>query len=65
MSRVSLYNIKQLPNELIEKLHLIAKELHLIETMRIYMDGGKSLKAVQDKVNDLYINLIELIKLMP
>ena len=65
LSRLSLYNIEQFPNGFKEKLYIIAKELHLIETMRIYMDGGKSVEAVRDKIDDLYTQLIELMKLMP
>lgn len=65
LSRVGLYNIELFPDEFKEKLHVIAKELHLVETMRIYMDGGRSVKAVHDKVKDLCEKLIELIPLMP
>jgi ATP-dependent DNA helicase RecG len=65
LSRLCLYNVDQIPNDLKEKLHVIAKELHLIETMRIYLDGGKSLRAVQGKINDLNIQLNETIKQMP
>lgn len=65
LSRLCLYNIGQIPSDLKEKLHVIAKELHLIETMRIHMDGGRSLRAVQDKINDLNIQLNELIPQIP
>ena len=65
LSRLCLYNIDQIPNDLKEELHIIAKELHLIETMRIYMDGGRSLRAVQDKINNLSIQLNEIIKQLP
>jgi hypothetical protein len=65
LSRLSLYNFDQIPNDLKEKLHVIAKELHLIETMRIYMDGGKSLGAVQERIRDLNMQLTGLAKQMP
>jgi hypothetical protein len=64
-SRLSLYNIDKFPGKFMSKLQQIGKELHLVETMRVYMDGGKSVEAITDKVNNLYAKLNEIIPLMP
>ena len=65
LSRFSLYNIEQIPTEAREKLHRIAKDLQLVETMRIYMDGGRSLKALRERISELNTQLTDLVEQMP
>ena len=38
----------------------IGKKLHLIETMRLIMDGGVSLNAIQERVSDSAKELAEI-----
>jgi hypothetical protein len=65
LSRLSLYNIDQIFHDLKEKLYHIGKELHLVETMRIYMDGGRLLRAVQERISDLNAQLTDLAEQLP
>ena len=58
----SLYNTQQIPNELKGELCGIAEELHLIETIRFYSDGGRSIRTVEDRINNLSLQLIKLIE---
>jgi ATP-dependent DNA helicase RecG len=62
LSTLFLYNIEQIPNDLKKELYNTAKEIHLIETMRSSIDGGRSLKIIQEKINNLNILLDNLIK---
>jgi len=47
---VTYYKTDYLDEGFVQELRLISRELHLVETMRLYIDGGKSLQAVKDKV---------------
>lgn len=49
--RISQYNIDVLRDGVKEKLTSIGRDLHLVETMRLYMDGGKSLQAILNKIS--------------
>ncbi len=50
--KFSQYNIDILGEGFKEKLTSIGRDLHLVETMRLQMDGGKSLQAILDKISD-------------
>ena len=49
--QLSYYNLDSLGVDFGKQLQSIARGLHLVETMRLYMDGGKSLEAVADRVS--------------
>lgn len=49
--QLSYYNLDSLGVDFAKQLQSVARDLHLVETMRIYMDGGKSLEAVADRVS--------------
>jgi len=48
--RIAKYNIDELGGGVKEKLVDVGRSLHLVETKTIYMDGGASLRAIQDRV---------------
>jgi hypothetical protein len=50
--KISQYNIDDFGEGFKEKLTSIGRELHLVESMTLYMDGGKSLQAILDKISD-------------
>jgi ATP-dependent DNA helicase RecG len=50
--KIAQYNIDALGEGIKEKLTSIGRDLHLVETMRLYMDGGKSLQAILYKISD-------------
>lgn len=52
LARVTHYKIEPLGKDVKSKLYQIARTLHLTETMRLYMDGGLSMKAVIDRIED-------------
>lgn len=49
---LSFYDIDQVTADLQADLRRIGRELHIVETEEIYMDGGVSLKTIQDKVTN-------------
>ena len=64
--KISQYNIKPLGVGAQEKLTSIGRDLHLVETMMLYMDGGCSLQAILNKIsgsNDLLEQLIDQLQL--
>lgn len=48
--KLSYYDIEALHKGLSQELREIGRDLHLVETMRICMDGGRSLQAVVERV---------------
>jgi len=48
--RISHYQIDDLLEGLSERLRAIGRRLHLIETMQLFLDGGRSVRAVCDAV---------------
>lgn len=50
IAKISFYNIDPLGKGLKSKLRNVGHLLHLTETMRLYMDGGMSVRAVVDRV---------------
>jgi len=61
--KISLYNIKEiLPPESIEELKHIGRDLHITETIRIYMDGGESIKKLITHVSENRKKLKDIIK---
>ena len=59
--KISQYNIKRLGVGIQEKLTSIGRDLHLVETMRLYMDGGQSSQAILDKISSSNSSLNQLI----
>lgn len=59
--RLVQYNINALGEGIKEKLTTIGRTLHLVETMRLYMDGGKSMQAIVDKISESSDYLDQLI----
>lgn len=48
--RVSYYNIDVIQPSLSEKVREVGRDLHLIETMRVYCDGGRSVRAIVERI---------------
>jgi len=62
--RTSYYNIESLQVGINDKLRTIGKNLHLIETIRIYLDGGQSIRAIIERVTKLASELEEITTLL-
>jgi hypothetical protein len=50
--RVSYYNLDAIKQGLNSALQPIAKDLHLVETERLYLDGGNSIKKLLERVEN-------------
>ena len=48
--RVAKYNIDSLSDNVKENLINVGRSLHLVETITIYMDGGASLRSIQERI---------------
>ena len=48
--QVAKYNIDDLGNSIKESLIEVGRSLHLVETITIYMDGGASVRAIEERV---------------
>ena len=59
--RLVQYNINALGEGIKDELTTIGRALHLVETMRLYMDGGKSMQAIVDKISESSDYLDQLI----
>lgn len=59
--RIAQYNINALGDGVKEELTTIGRTLHLVETMRLYMDGGKTMQAIVDKISESNDCLSQLI----
>lgn len=59
--RVAQYNIDALGDDVKKELTTIGRTLHLVETMRLYMDGGKSMQAIVNKISESNDCLSQLI----
>ncbi len=62
--RISQYNIGDFGDGFKEKLISIGRELHLVETMQLFMDGGKSLQEILDKISGLNNSLNQFVDQM-
>ena len=60
--RLAQYNIDGLGDNIREELKTIGRSLHLTETMRLYMDGGKSTQAIVNKISESSDHLDQVIK---
>jgi hypothetical protein len=60
--KLSHYNLDLLKVGINKELYEIGKALHLLETMRIYMDGGTSINIVISKINELSRKLNTVVK---
>ena len=59
--RIAKYNIDSLGDNVKENLISVGRSLHLIETITIYMDGGASLRAIQERVEKSADDLEQII----
>lgn len=59
--RVSYYNIDALYEGVAERLRVIARGLHLVETMRLYLDGGRSMQAILQRIQEQQEALAQLV----
>jgi len=50
--KVSHYNINSLQEGLSQELLILGRGLHLVETMRLYINGGRSIRAIVDKITE-------------
>lgn len=50
--QIAQYNINALGEGVKEELTAIGRKLHLVETMRLYMDGGRSMRAILDSISE-------------
>lgn len=60
--RVVKYDINSLGENAKEYLIAVGRSLHLIETVTIYMDGGASLRAIQERVEKSANDLEQIVK---
>lgn len=60
--RVAQYNIDALGDSVKDELNDIGRKLHLIETMTVYMDGGRSMQSIVEKVAESSKCLDRIIK---
>jgi len=60
--RVSYYDLDLIKEGLSLELRPIARDLHLIETERIYLDGGHSINKLVDRVKKACNDLEEILK---
>ena len=49
--KIAQYNINALGDGVKEELASIGRTLHLVETMRLYMDGGKSMQEILNNIS--------------
>jgi len=62
---VAYYNIDQIGvGNIKDNLLEVGHELHLVETMRLYMDGGRSVQAVIDRVSSSSEKLAKIVALL-
>ena len=55
------YRISGQDDEFAKRLLEIGTNLHLLETERLYMDGGRSVKRILDRVHDFRMKLHALL----
>lgn len=51
--RISYYNLDFIGDAFAGQLRAVARPMHLLETMRLYMDGGASMRHVREQVSIL------------
>jgi hypothetical protein len=61
LMQVGHYNIDAIQSGLGQKVWEIGRELHLIETMPVYCDGGRSVRAIVDRMKKNAAELTELV----
>lgn len=59
--RLSYYNLSGIGDGFAERLRTAARDLHLVETARLYMDGGASIQAIVDRVESRSTELAGLV----
>jgi hypothetical protein len=62
--RLSYYNLSGLGDGFAEQLREPARDLHLVETARLYMDGGVSMQAIVDRIETRSAELRDLVEQM-
>jgi hypothetical protein len=63
--RLSYYGIDSVKPALSQELRAIGRDLHLIETAQLYMDGGQSVRAILARVNAAAARLHALVETLP
>ncbi len=63
--RLSYYGIDRLRDGLSLELRGIGRDLHLVETERLYMDGGRSINAILDRISAAATRLKALVESLP
>ncbi|ESY98072.1 ATP-binding protein [Mesorhizobium sp. LNHC209A00] len=51
--RISYYNLDFIDADFAGQLRAVARQMHLLQTMRLYMDGGASMRRVREQVSIL------------
>lgn len=59
--RVSHFRLKDQSDGFAEELRAIGQDLHLMETVRLYMDGGQSMQRILDRLHELHERMQALI----
>lgn len=62
LAQVSFYDLSQIGSDLSSRLREIGMGMRLIETFRIYMDGGVSISRLVEKVGEFANQLKEIAK---
>lgn len=62
--QVAKYNIDDLGNSIKESLIEIGRSLHLIEIITIYMDGGASMRAIEEKIRQSSEELNHVVEIL-
>jgi hypothetical protein len=62
---VSYYSVGEPSPSFSTELREIGRELHLLETERVYMDGGRSARSIVGRVGDLTKRLQDLVAARP
>lgn len=63
--RVSYYNLNGIKEDLGIELKIIARNLHLIEIIRLYMDGGNSIRQLVQQVQECSDELNKITSTIP
>ena len=60
--RTSQYNISPLGSGIQERLHDVGFKLHVLETTRLFLDGGEGVRGILETINEANIELSEIAK---
>jgi len=63
--RISYYNLDGIKENLGWELQTVARNLHLVETIRLYLDGGNSIRRLVEQVQHYSDELNKIVSLVP